>query len=60
LIPYFEQQMTQGVPLHAMLRHILGLWHGMPGARKIRQQLSDHKQTPEAKLAYLRTLTLEP
>ncbi|MCD6047545.1 MAG: dusA [Gammaproteobacteria bacterium] len=56
LIPYCEQQMQQGTPLHAITRHILGLWHGEPGARKIRQVLSDHKISETEKLSFLLSL----
>jgi tRNA-dihydrouridine synthase A len=56
LAPYCEAQMQKGTPLHAITRHILGLWHGEPGARKIRQVLSDHKMNETEKLAFLLTL----
>jgi len=38
---YAEQQSSTGVRLHAMTRHILGLFHGQPGARKFRRILSE-------------------
>ena len=53
LIPYFEKNLAEGVALHSMLRHILGLWHGEPGARKIRQQLSDPHASADEKMLYL-------
>lgn len=41
---YMQQQYAQGVPLHILLRPLLG-WHtGLPGARKWRRMLSDNKQ----------------
>ena len=40
-IPYVERQLAQGVPLNAMTRHILGLFHGQPGARRFRRILSE-------------------
>lgn len=49
-VHYCREQMQQGTPLHAMLRHILGFWHGEAGARKIRQILSDQKISSEDKL----------
>ncbi len=42
LLPYVEQQLSQGVKLYHIVRHILGLFHGMPGARAWRQYLTTH------------------
>ena len=39
-LPYVECQLTAGVPLHSMTRHILGLFNGLPGARAWRRHLS--------------------
>lgn len=41
-LPYIEQQLSQGVALHHMTRHILGLFQGVPGARKFRRHLSEN------------------
>lgn len=41
LVRYAERQIAQGVPLRAMTRHWLNLYHGVYGARRWRQQLSD-------------------
>jgi tRNA-dihydrouridine synthase A len=41
-MPYVEAHCAQGTPLHAMTRHILGLYHGRPGARAFRRHLSTH------------------
>lgn len=38
--PYMAAQMEKGAPLHAMTRHMLGLFHGWPGARVWRRILS--------------------
>lgn len=44
---YMQQQINYGVPVHILLRGLLG-WHtGKPGARKWRRQLSDNKQLKE-------------
>lgn len=40
-IPYIEEQLRQGAPLHSMTRHILGLFQGAPGARAWRRTLSE-------------------
>jgi tRNA-dihydrouridine synthase A len=41
LVPYVERQLGRGVALRAIARHVLGLYHGQPGARRFRQMLSD-------------------
>ena len=42
LVDYMEAQAAQGVAWSHVARHMLGLWHGMPGARRWRQVWSDH------------------
>lgn len=42
LIPYAEEQLRRGVPLHSITRHILGLFQGQPGARAWRRHLSEN------------------
>jgi len=37
---YIQDRLAQGVRLHSMTRHILGLFHGVPGARAWRRHLS--------------------
>ena len=32
-LPYIEAQLARGVPLHAMTRHMLGLFNALPGGR---------------------------
>lgn len=39
-IEYMKKQNDQGVPIRSMTRHILGLYHGQPNAKKFRQLLS--------------------
>ncbi|MEQ1637035.1 MAG: tRNA dihydrouridine(20/20a) synthase DusA [Methylococcales bacterium] len=41
-MPYVQTQLQAGVRLNSMTRHILGLFHGMPGARAWRRHISDH------------------
>ncbi|WP_051040298.1 tRNA dihydrouridine(20/20a) synthase DusA [Methylomicrobium album] len=41
LMPYIERQLAEGVRLHSITRHILGLFHGEPGARSWRRHLSE-------------------
>jgi tRNA-dihydrouridine synthase A len=40
-IPYLERQLAAGVPLHAMTRHMLGLFNARPGGRLWRRVLSE-------------------
>lgn len=48
LIPYVQQQMHQGVRLNTIARHLLGLFHGMEGARAWRRHLSENANKPGA------------
>jgi tRNA-dihydrouridine synthase A len=43
-MPYVEAELRKGTLLRSMTRHILGLYHGMPGARRWRRTLSDAEQ----------------
>lgn len=47
-LPYVQRQLQEGVRLHSMTRHILGLFHGVPGARGWRRYLSEHACKPDA------------
>lgn len=40
-IDYITRKLAQGAPLHAMTRHMLGLFNGRPGARMWRRILSE-------------------
>ncbi len=42
LYPYLETQLSQGIPLSRMIRHLTGLYRGEPGARCWRRYLSEH------------------
>ena len=42
LLPYVERQLAQGTHLNHITRHILGLYQGVPGARKFRRHLSEN------------------
>jgi tRNA-dihydrouridine synthase A len=44
MVGYMERQAAaHGTPWHAIARHMLGLYHGQPGARRWRQVWSDHR-----------------
>ncbi len=42
MLPYIEQQLQQGERLHSITRHLLGLFHGVDGARAWRRHLSEN------------------
>lgn len=48
LIPYIEEQLVNGVRLNSITRHVLGLFHGEPGARAWRRHLSENATAPNA------------
>lgn len=52
--PYLAARLAEGVPLHAMTRHVLGLFNGRPGARAWRRHLATAGTRPGANLATLR------
>ena len=53
--PYIAAVLERGERLHAVTRHMLGLFNGRPGARAYRRHLSTAGMRPEADLATLRT-----
>lgn len=50
---YAEAQLRRGVRLHQMTRHLLGLYHGQPGARAFRRHLSEHGTRMDAGIRVL-------
>lgn len=48
LIPYIDRSLESGVELKDITRHILGLYQGLPGARRWRQVLSQEACRPAA------------
>ena len=53
-IPYVADELARGTPLHAMTRHVLGLYSGLPGARLFRRHLSENAVKPGAGVNVLR------
>lgn len=53
-IPYVESELARGVHLHAMTRHILGLFQGCPGARAFRRHISENAPRPGAGVDVIR------
>ena len=54
LIPYIERELADGTRLHAITRHLHGLFQGVPGARAFRRRLADAAAAPRAGAALLR------
>jgi tRNA-dihydrouridine synthase A len=50
---YIAARLEDGVPLNAMTKHMLGLFHGRPGARAFRRHLSEHACRKGAGLSVL-------
>ena len=50
LLPYLEQQLSQGTYLNRVTRHVLGLFAHQPGARAWKRHLSENAHLPGAGL----------
>jgi tRNA-dihydrouridine synthase A len=48
LLPYIERELARGVRLHSIVRHLHGLFHGVPGARAFRRHLATEAIKPGA------------
>jgi tRNA-dihydrouridine synthase A len=48
LIPYLERETAHGTRLYAIVRHVLGLFHAVPGARAFRRHLAIEAVKPGA------------
>ncbi len=48
MVDYLHRQGSAGVPWTHGARHMLGLWHGQPGARHWRRVWSDHRLGADA------------
>jgi len=51
--PYMQAQLETGTTLHAMTRHMLGLFAGRPGARAYRRHISENATRSDADLDVL-------
>ncbi len=54
MIPYIEGELARGTRLSAMTRHMLGLFHGIRGARAFRRHLATEAVKPGGSTATLR------
>jgi len=48
LVPYIERELAQGTRLHAITRHLHGLFRAVPGARPFRRALAAAATSPRA------------
>jgi tRNA-dihydrouridine synthase A len=53
LIPYLERELSKGVRLHSITRHVLGLFRAVPGARAFRRHLATEAVKPGASAAVM-------
>ncbi len=53
LIPYIERELDRGTQLHAIMRHLHGLFRAVPGARAFRRHLAGAATMPNAGAALL-------
>jgi tRNA-dihydrouridine synthase A len=42
MMPYIARELASGTRLHAITRHFVGAFHGVPGARAFRRHLAEH------------------
>ena len=54
MLPYIEDQLARSTRLHAMTRHFVGAFHGVPGARAFRRHLAEQCTPAGAGVASLR------
>jgi tRNA-dihydrouridine synthase A len=54
LVPYIEDELSRGVRLHAVTRHLVGLFHAVPGARAFRRHLATEGVKPGADASVLK------
>ena len=48
MVPYIESRARAGTPVKSITRHMLGLFQGLPGARRWRRMLSEQAHLPSA------------
>lgn len=52
-VPYVEDQLAKGERLMHLTRHILGIFHGLPGGKQFRRYLSENGHKTDAKIDIL-------
>jgi tRNA-dihydrouridine synthase A len=54
MIPYIEDELAGGARLHSITRHLVGAFHGVPGARAFRRHLAENGVKTDAGVDVLR------
>jgi tRNA-dihydrouridine synthase A len=54
MMPYIERELADGTRLHSIVRHFVGAYHGVPGARAFRRHLAENGVGPGAGVQVLR------
>jgi tRNA-dihydrouridine synthase A len=54
MTPYIEAELAAGTRLHSIVRHFVGAFHGVPGARAFRRHLAENGVRPGAGVNVLR------
>ena len=59
MLPYIDRHLGEGGKLHAVTRHMLGLFTGRPGARAWRRRLSEGAHRADAGTALVEAALAE-
>ena len=54
MMPYIERELGHGTRLHSIVRHFVGAFHGVPGARAFRRHLAENGVKANAGVNVLR------
>ncbi|TMJ17983.1 MAG: tRNA dihydrouridine(20/20a) synthase DusA [Alphaproteobacteria bacterium] len=54
MMPYIERELAKGTRLHSIVRHFVGAFHGVPGARAFRRHLAENGVKRAAGIEVLR------
>ena len=54
VMPYIDRELARGTRLHSIIRHFVGAFHGVPGARAFRRHLAENGVRPGAGANVLR------
>jgi tRNA-dihydrouridine synthase A len=54
MMPYIDRELAHGTRLHSIVRHFVGAFHGVPGARAFRRHLAENGVKPGAGVNVLR------
>ncbi len=57
-LDYCEQQVKNGCRLSHLSKHVIGLFHGQPGAKAWRRHLSDNIHRPDASIEVIRQASI--